>query len=109
MNGNTTKDKEKRAKFLKLVLSYKINDNNRLCINNPYNNLNDKDKYYNIYLKNEKNNSILDIHNKNNHCGRDAILKYIQSQNWYWKGLTKDIKEIIKSCPECSQPKKFIK
>lgn len=76
MSGNTTKDKEKRAKFRKLILSYKINDNNKLYINNSYNNLNDTDKYYNIPLENEKNNLILDIDNKNNHCGRDPTLKY---------------------------------
>ena len=109
MSGNTTKDKDKRSKFRKLILSFKMNDNNRLCVNNPYNNLNDKDKYYNIPLENEKNNLILDIHNKNNHYKRDATLNYIKAQNCYWEGLTKDIQETIKSCPYCIQPKKFIK
>lgn len=106
---NNASIKNKRAKFRKIVSKYTLDKSNRLLILNPLNKINEIDKYYKIPLINEKEILINDIHVQNNHCGRDQLIQYIYAKGWYWYGLTKEIQEIIKSCPNCNTSAKFKK
>jgi len=107
--GKDSKLQDKRKAFRKYIDSYKLDNNNRLCVLNPINKDKEKDKYYKIPYKHEKNLLIKEYHSKFNHCGRDSTYENILKANWYWFGITRDIQDYINTCPECNNSNKFKK
>jgi len=96
LQGKDSNTLEKRKNFGKTTSKYKLDDNGRLCINNPLNKNDEKNIYYRIPLNHEKNNIINDIHIKNNHFGRDNVYHYMINEKWYYYGMVNDISYIIK-------------
>ena len=109
LEGKDSKSHDKRKAFRKYLNSYKLNENNRLCVLNPLNKINKKSKYYNIPYKHEKDILINEHHSKYNHCGRDQTYENLLKDNWYWYGITRDIQAFINSCPSCNNANKFKK
>ena len=100
ISTKTKKDSIKRTAFRKICNNYKINDQKRLLINNPYkSNKNDIDGWFKIPYENEKENILNKIHWNNNHCGRDAMIDFIKRNKWYWYDFYDDIMNYIKDCP----------
>ena len=111
MNSKTQSDSNKRALFRKLCENFKLNDEKRLLINNPYkSDINNNDnKWYYIPLINEKDSLLDEYHWKNNHCGRDAMIDLLRSNNWYWYGFYQDVTNYVKQCPFCDNSKSKFK
>ena len=107
MIGKTELDSKKRQLFRKEASKYKLDKNNRLCIINPLNIIEEANIYYKIPYSHEKNILINYIHINNNHCGRIQIINYLHKNNWYWYGMNHDIQEQIKTCINCYKPNKF--
>ena len=107
--GSDSRLQDKRKAFRKYIDSYKLDKNNRLCVLNPNNKDNEKDKYYKIPYKHEKNLLIKEYHSNFNHCGRDLTYENLLKANWYWYGITRDIQDFINYCPECNNSNKFKK
>lgn len=49
-----------------------------------------------------RRNAIRDLHAKYGHRGRDSTYHRIAQQYW-WKGMYRDIKEAVKCCPQCEK------
>ena len=109
LEGHGSSLNEKRYAFRKTCLNYKLDENNRLCILNPLNKENEKEKYYKIPFIHEKNAIINENHANFNYCGRANSYVNIIKNNWFWYGITRDIQEIINICPICSHPNKYKK
>ena len=109
LEGNNPNISKKRQTFRNYLKTYKLNENNRLCIKNPLNKENESDVYYKIPFNHEKDLILLEAHNNYNHCGRESAYNNIISSNWYWYGITKDIQNYINSCPLCNNKGKFKK
>ena len=109
LEGNDTSVNEKRYTFRKNCLNYKLDKFNRLCILNPLNKENEKEKYYKIPFIHEKNIIITENHANYNHCGKSNTYDNIIKNNWYWYGITRDIQDLINICPICSHPNKYKK
>ena len=107
--GSDSKLQEKRKAFRKYLDSYKLDDNNRLCVLNPVNKGNEKEKYYKIPYKHEKNILLMEYHSNYNHCGRDLTYENLLRANWYWSGITRDIQNYINACPGCNNSNKYKK
>ena len=97
----------RKKNFRKCLNSYKLNENNRLCILNPLNKSDEKEKYYMIPYKHEKDILIEECHSNFNHCGRDATYENLLKNNWYWYGITRDVQNYINNCPNCNMNKKY--
>ena len=81
--GKDSKLQDKRKAFRKYIDSYKLDNNNRLCVLNPINKDKEKDKYYKIPYKHEKNLLIKEYHSKFNYCGRDSTYENLLKANWF--------------------------
>ena len=109
LEGNNQNILKKKQTFRSYLNKYKLNENNRLCIKNPFNKEIEENLLYKIPFKNEIDLILLDAHNNYNHCGREAAYNTIISKNWYWYGMTRDIQNYINSCPLCNNKDKFKK
>ena len=111
INSKTQSDSFKRTKFRKLCNKFKLNEQNRLIILNPYkaNNTSSNNVWYNIPYESEKENILNQHHWNNNHCGRDAMVDLIKRNNWYWFGFYQDIMNYINNCPFCDNIKSKFK
>ena len=84
-----------------------MDKNDRLTILNPLDRENEKTTFYNIPYKHEKEILINDFHNKNNHSGKTATYQYLINSHWFWYGMTRDIQDVLNSCPFCINPNKY--
>ena len=111
INSKSYNDTIQRANFRKLCTKFKINNDNRLEINNPYTSdiNNNENNWYYIPYKDEKEIILNELHWKNNHCGRDAMKDLLKSNKWYWYGFYLDIIDFIKRCPFCDNSKSKFK
>ena len=111
IKGKTQSDSNKRAKFRLLCENFQLNDEKRLLIKNPYkSDINNNDnKWYYIPLTNEKESLLEEYHWKYNHCGRDAMIDLLKSNNWYWYGFYQDVTNFVKQCPFCDNSKSKFK
>ena len=105
--GDSAAISKKRKNFRDLISNFKINEQNRLIIKNPYKEDKDEkeDQWYKIPFMKEKEIIVINFHNNFNHCGRDAIVTLIKKEGWYWYGFFKDIETMIKDCPQCDNAK----
>lgn len=107
LKGGSAVISKNRKKFRELISNFKLNDQNRLIIKNPYkediNNI--EEQWYKIPFNKEKEIIVTNYHSNNNHCGRDAIIWFIKKEGLYWYGFFKDIENIIKACPQCDNVK----
>ena len=107
LKGESAVISKNRKKFRELITNFKINEQNRLVIKNPYKEdlNNNEELWYKIPFNKEKEIIVTNYHTNNNHCGRDAIICFIKKEGWYWYGFFKDIENIIKACPQCNNVK----
>ena len=98
---------EKRKKFRKSISSYKLDENNRLCILNHFNKIDGLNKYYKIPYKHEVNILINENYANFIHCGRESTFNNMIKNNWYWYRIAKEIQNIINNCPFWNNFKKF--
>ena len=109
LEGNENRQLEKRRNFRKLCQSFRLDTNDRLTILNPLDRENETKTFYLIPYKHEKEILINDFHNKNNHSGKTATYQYLINSHWFWYGMTRDIQEVLNSCPYCINPNKYKK
>lgn len=76
-----------RQRFRKIAAKFILDENQRLCINNPLNKKDEKDIVYKIPLKLEIDNLINYIHINNNHSGVKQTVNKLYTENWYWHGI----------------------
>lgn len=75
MLGKNSTDDKKRQIFRKQASKYILDENNRLCVLNPINETNKKEKvYYKIPYYHENNILINQYHINNNHCDRTQLI-----------------------------------
>ena len=109
LEGKDSTSIEKRKRFRKYIETYKLDENNRLCILNPNNSLKQEKEYFKIPYEHEKDIIINEYHSNYNHAGRDSTYENILKNHWYWYGMIEDIKLYIKKCPNCDNYKKYKK
>ena len=98
MRGKETSNSDKRRRFRKEAEKYKLDHNNRLTILNPLNKENEKNIAYKIPFLHEKDNLVKQMHFNNNHSERIGLINLLHEEKWYWCGMNRDIRDIIKSC-----------
>ena len=109
INSKTQYDSNKRAEFRKLCAKFKLDEQNRLLINNPYKSDNNDNNWYYIPKNNEKDSLLDEYHWKYNHCERDAMIDLLKRNKWYWYGFYQDIIKYLKQCPFCDNSKSKFK